>query len=70
MCICEETAAAHTAVQQSTLGLWDLHCLYSHVLACAEGTELCSMFCSFTLFAINSSNPQEYSLTCRLRWVT
>lgn len=32
MCIYEEAVAAHTVVQQSTLGLWDLHCLYSHVL--------------------------------------
>lgn len=53
MWICEEAVAAHTAVQQSTLGLRNLHCLYSHALACAEGTELCSMFYSFTLLAIN-----------------
>lgn len=70
MCIYEEAVAAHTAVQQSTLGLGDMHCKYSHVLACAEGTELCSMFYSFTLLAINPSNPQEYSSSCRLRSVT
>lgn len=36
-----------------------LHYLCFHVLTCAEGTEPCSIFYSFTLFAIKQS-IQEY----------
>lgn len=63
MCIYEEAMAAHSAMEQSTLGLCIAYTLMSLLVQMVQS----SMFYSFTLLAINPSNPQEYSSTCRLR---
>lgn len=63
MYIYEEAIAAHSAMQQSTLGLCIAYALMSLLMQRVQS----SMFYSFTLLAINPSNPQDYSSTCRLR---